>query len=285
MRSVYPDGPSLRHVQEWLAARILGPASGELTDPGTALDAWLSVPSPAGVAERVRVHADGYPARVHESLADTFPAVVRLVGPEGFAALAHRYAAAVPLTSYNLNDAGAALPDFLRANESLVERPFLADLAELEWRVAMAFHADHAPPLDPGALGWSVDDWAGATLRFQPSVAVLSSVWPLLELWSSADPPVDPEPSDRPDDIVVRRVAFVVRCESVPEAESRGLRLLLAGCTLAETSARLEEDGHDPALVFAAFNRWVRDEMIVGAANAIDPVSPQRPQGPSSPQP
>jgi hypothetical protein len=252
-----------------MAARILGSASAERGDCGAALDDWLHVPNPARVAERLDVYAGGYPARIHDALAESYPAVANLVGACAFHALAQRYAAAVRLTSYNLNDAGAPMAGFLRDDALADDMPFLPDLAALEWRVARAFHAAERPPLDPRTLGWGIEEWANAVLRFQPAVAVVSSAWPLLDLWVARDTPrdaIDVALHGRPDHVVVRRVDLVVRCESVSAAEAHALRLLLEGACLAAATERLEADGHDPAAVLAWFSRWAGEGMIAGAA-------------------
>src|SRR5690606_28684354 len=117
---------------------------------------------------------------------------------------------------YNLNDAGAPLADFLRRDPLAIDRPFLVDLAALEWKVARAFHAADGDGLDPRSLGWSLDDWAGAVLQFQPSVALCTSDWPLLELWSGEVHA--PQPLSDTEHLVVRRAGLVVRCEVVSAA-------------------------------------------------------------------
>jgi hypothetical protein len=254
-----------------MAARILGPARGDLADPGVSLDSWLAVPAAAQRGERLGVHIGGYPARVHDSLAETYPAVARLAGPEPFEALARRYAAGAVLTSYNLNDAGAHMPAFLRTDRLTDELPFLPDLAALEWCVARAFHAEQRPPLDPRALGWGMDDWTNAVLHFQPAVAVVSSVWPVLDLWAARDTPrreIEIEPRDRPDHVVVRRDDLTVRCESVSAAEARALSLLLADGRLFEVAARLDVEGFDPGAVLEWFSRWTSAGMIADATRA-----------------
>src|SRR5262245_53362998 len=111
MTSSLSAPPTLRQIQEWMAASIL---PGAPADSSTSLDAWLHVPPPARIADRLAVYRDGYPVRVAESLAETYPAVAHALGDRAFAALVDRYVAAVPQTSYNLNDAGAELPAFLR---------------------------------------------------------------------------------------------------------------------------------------------------------------------------
>jgi hypothetical protein len=252
-----------------MATRLVGLVSGESSDPSAALDAWLCVPPSVRAADRLRIYQDGYPARVHESLAESYPAVARLLGEQEFAALARRFAAAVPLTSYNLDHAGAQMPTFLRGDALIRERPFLADLARLEWRVALAFHVAERPPLDPRTLGWTVDEWASAALQFQPSVAVVSSRRPILAFWAARDvpgSPIDVDLDGRPEHVVVRRAGYVVRCESVSAGELLALRLLLEGRCLAETTACVEASGEDPDAVLAWFSRWTAAGMIAAAS-------------------
>ena len=274
MRNLQSVGPTLRQVQEAMAARLLGPARGELVDVAE-LDEWLHVPNPARTAERLHVYAGGYPARIQESLAESYPAVARIVGDATFDALAQRYAAAVALTAYNLNDAGARMPAFLRHDPLSQCHVFLPDLAELEWRVAQAFHAEEQAALDPRALGWSMDDWAHAVLQFQPSLAVLSSDWPLLAVWAARDLPADPRPITRlhePEHLIVRRAGHIVRCESVAAAEARALALLLDDGHLFRIAEQLEAEGIEPDAVLGWFSRWMSAGMIAGATRP-SPVS------------
>lgn len=237
-------------------------------DAGDALDDWLSVPEPARAGARMCVYSGGYPARVRDALAETYPAVAHFAGEQAFEVLAHRYAASVPLTFYNLNDAGAQMPAFLRRDPMTGDLPFLADLAELEWRVAQAFHAAQRPALDPRALPWTVEDWAQAVLLFQPSVALVSSAWPLLDLWTARDTPrdaIDIELPGRKHDVVVRRAGLIVGCEPVSSGEALVLRLLLDGRSLGESLERLEADGHAPDAAQEWFSRWTTAGMIADA--------------------
>ena len=125
------DAPSLRELQRQVAAQILGADPR----PRAPLDRWLAVPPGAESSDRLAVYVDGYPARLHDALAEQFPAVVRMVGATRFHALVHRFLHAARLPSYNLNDAGAEMSAFLRADAFGEELPFLSDLADLEWLV------------------------------------------------------------------------------------------------------------------------------------------------------
>jgi len=98
------------------------------------------------------VHARGYPARLHEALEDAFPAVAHIVGHSAFHALTERYLTQRPPLYYNINDAGAGLPRFLRTDALVSDLPFLPDLAELEWSLVDAFNAHTGPPIDAAQL-------------------------------------------------------------------------------------------------------------------------------------
>jgi len=261
--------PTLRQIQEWMAASIL---PGAPADSSTSLDAWLHVPPPARIPDRLAVYRNGYPARIAESLAETYPAVAHVLGDRAFAALVDRYVAGVPLTSYNLNDAGAELPAFLRDDPCTAALPFLPDLAVLEWRVATAFHAFDPEPLDPRALSWTLDDWAGAVLEFQPSVSVLTSRWPLLDLWTAREAAAgvcDIAHLERSQHIIVRRHSSTVRCELVSADEANTIRLLLAGRCLADAVESLVAAGADPPNVAEWFSRWTGCGMLATAHRRV----------------
>lgn len=261
--------PTLRELQRWLAARVL-PAeqASVLATDGAAFAEWLRLPDGVEREERIAVYVNGYPARIHESLAETFPAVAHVVGARAFDALVHRYVAAVPLLSYNLNDAGAELSGFLRGDELATGLPFLPDLAELEWRVAAAFHACDEGPLDPASLmGWSLDQWESARLRFQPSVALVRSEWPILDVWNHRETPVeeiDIDLRERPQQALVFRSGFSVQCQELTADAAEILAALLDGQPLGEVGASAGEDTD----VSALFATWMQSGLIAGAGDS-----------------
>jgi hypothetical protein len=258
--------PTLRELQRWLAARVL-PAeqASALATDGAALAEWLRLPDGVGHEERIAVYVNGYPARIHESLAETFPAVAHVVGARSFDALAHRYVAAVPLLSYNLNDAGADLSGFLRKDQLATGLPFLPDLAELEWRVSAAFHAADEQPLDPASLeDWSLEQWERARLRFQPAVTLVRSEWPILDVWNHRETPVeeiDVDLRERPQRVLVCRSGFSVQCQELTPAAAGILAALLDGQPLGEVGAAAGE-GTDVSALFAG---WMQSGLIAGA--------------------
>lgn len=260
--------PALRELQQWLAASILAPGRPEqFADGAGVLGAWLAVPAGVALPDRLAVYVNGYPARIQEALNEVFPALAHVVGPGSFAAMTARYVATVSLHSYNLNDAGENLADFLRRDELGERLPFIPDLADLEWQVARAFHAREKPPIEPTAFAtWHLEDWDRAVLHFQPSVALVRSAWPIREIWQAREMPreeIDIDLEGRPDDVFVRRNGFQVECTSIPPAQGHVLEALLGGRSLGDVSNELIELGQDPADVSTWFAAWMQAALII----------------------
>jgi hypothetical protein len=265
--------PALLELQQWLAASILAPERSEDAASGARdLRRWLAAPADGMLGERLAVYVNGYPARVLEALREVFPALAHIAGSREFAALAERYIAAVELRSYNLNDAGEALADFLRRDELGEKLPLAPDLATLEWRLARAFHASAEPPLEPSVFaGWDLADWDRAVLHFQPSVAVVRSMWPIREVWEARETPrdeIDIDLQDRPDDVFVRRNGLEVECTSIHPVQAEILQALLDGQRLGEVSNRLTELGQEAAEVSTWFAAWMQAGLVVGVGGA-----------------
>src|SRR5262245_55267840 len=97
--------PTLAEIQSWLSARILDPVPSSSAD----LADWITPVPRERAEERLAVYVDGYPARLHEALQESFPALANVLGPAAMTGLIRRFVAAVHLQSYNLSDAGAEL--------------------------------------------------------------------------------------------------------------------------------------------------------------------------------
>jgi hypothetical protein len=126
------------------------------------------------------------------ALETTYPVVCRLVDRRFFGWAADRYIRAHPPAGPCLFEYGAEFPAFLAAFEPCAHLPWLADLARLEWAMSVARHAADAPPLEPDA--WRALDptaLARLTLRFDPSVTLLESAWPVDAIWRANQPEAD----------------------------------------------------------------------------------------------
>ncbi len=234
----------------------------DLDDPAGPCS-WIQPADRRSAVARLAVYTGGYPARVREALEESFPATARVVGAHPFTELAERYSHRVPLRSFNLNDAGRHLSLFLQSDPLAVEFPFLPDLAELEWRMARAFHAAQAEPIDPAAVArWTPDQWEQVVIRFQPWLAVVASQWPIRRIWFATQR-TDAKPirfAARRSYVLVRRAGFAVQCDTLSAGEAHAVIGLQTRRPLGEV---LEELG--PRARPEQVSRWFARWMSIGA--------------------
>lgn len=256
--------PSLRELQRWMVSRILPPERAA----GATAQVGLHPQGGDPGAERLSVYSGGYRARIEEALKEVYPAVRHVAGANTFHALAHDYASRYASRSYNLSRAGRALPEFLQTHELGKELVFLSDLARLEWEVAESFHAFDVSPIDPSRLSaLPPEDWARARLIFQPSVRLVRSSWPVLEIWEARNQPISEVRIDlagRPQQVMISRSAFQVRCEFLEEKQFQLLQGLLAGKRLEEVCGELLDSagGEEPPIA-DWFSLWAAAGLVV----------------------
>lgn len=264
MSGIHPAAPSLPELQRAFAAQIL---AGD-PQPSAALGRWLAVPPGHAAAERLAVHVDGYPARLHDALHEAFPAVAHLVGAGAFHALVQRYRRAAALRSYNLNDAGSELVAHLRGDPLAAELPFLADLAALEWAMARAFHAVETAPLATADLAsLAPEAIVAGGVRFQPSLALVESPWPIHALWSARETPhaaIDVALSAG-ESVAVWRRDLDVECRVLDAEAAAVLRALLAGASIAVAA----EQAPDPAEAIAWLGEWIGAGLVASCRAAL----------------
>ena len=108
-----------------------------------------------------------------------------------------------------------------------------------------------------------------------PGTRVLSSQWPVCDLWGTQfqeRDAIDVKLVDRPERAWVYRHGFDVRVESVSETETVAIRALMAGERLGPVLEQLEALGAGHEAVFEFFSRWVERGQI--ARCAIAPAAP-----------
>jgi hypothetical protein len=255
--------PSLRDVQR-LFWRSIASAPGALTASPALLG--LSAPSARlDPAARLQVYADAYFWRLRDVLAENFPRVSGILGPERFADLAREYLARHPSEHPSLRFLGRELAALIARQADLP--PALADLARLEWARVEVFDAPDCEPLTAEALrSVRPDDWPRLHFAPIPALAVLRTTWPAHELWDGADPATL---TPRPGHVRVWR-ARDDRVFHAPmdAAEGEALERLIAGAPF-EAVCRVF-DGLPPVAaahqVTALLARWLDDGVIARAA-------------------
>jgi hypothetical protein len=234
-------------------------------------------------AQRIRIYADMYRARLVDVLREDYPRVAATAGDADFAALACRYLTRHPSTHPSVRHVGRRFADWIAAEATVA--PHLADLARLEWARVEVFDAADAEPLRLADLeSLPPHEWPALRLRLIPACLVMESAWPVHETWASADPEADadsaaddgagadgtaeralPAWTREPTVVRVWREGFSVSHAAMGPDEQRAFRVLARGEPFAEICAAIE-DGLDADTaarqVGAILLRWLEDGLI-----------------------
>ena len=213
-----------------------------LRDPERAPPAGCIGPDGARDPKRFAVYRNNVFAGLIDALAESYPAVRRLLGVECFEETARRYAAQHLPRSPVLLEYGEQFPQFLEQLAPLAALPYLADVARIERAWLEAYHAPEAPALDPGALaGIPAHRAADLCFTLHPSVRLVRSRGAAVTIWrlNVAPPPWASLPPDPiAESALLARPAAEVEVVCLTPGAAEFLAALAGGLTLGEASER-----------------------------------------------
>lgn len=256
--------PSLAETQHWVRSRILPDHARLSSEIKVGLNPQGSVPG----EQRLSVYAEGYEIRFRDGVAEVYETVQWILGEHQFAELVKDYSEKYPSKDYNLSFVGRHLPAFISAAPLSKELPFLADLARLEWSICEAFHAFDKTPLSAEELSKvSPEILTQSKLIFQPSISVLSSDWPIFDIWNSRKKPKEEISVDlrqRPQSVMVYRRGVKVECRILEGWQSVLLESLIQGESLETACENIADDFNgDTETITAWFAGLIQDKQIV----------------------
>lgn len=210
-------------------------------------------PVPAGTsswnmrrpAKRFGVYRGNVSGALREALAVRYPVVQRLVGDEFFQFMAWEYAQRGFPSSPVLIHFGADFPDFISRFPAADTVPYLADVAALESAHWEAYHArDCAPVASEAFAALDTSGLDRVTLEFLPSVRIVPSRFPIVDIWRMNLEGNEPQPVnlDERQDALVVRPEFQIEVRKLPHGAARFLTLIQAGKTLAEAITLVQEE-------------------------------------------
>lgn len=193
--------PALLELQRRMAALLCA------QDP-SALEALPALEAPQWTAQaalRLGIYRNTRSSTLINALRLSFPAVQRLVGAGFFDAAARQFIGAHPPIGAYLNDYGADFAGFLGGYAPAAGLRYLRDVAQLEWAVNGALHAEDAAGLDLARLA-AVGEAAWPFVRFvaHPGLGLLRLQYPADLIWravlaqdDAALARIDPTPEER----------------------------------------------------------------------------------------
>jgi hypothetical protein len=209
---------------------------------------FLTARAPEEVTRRLSVYRNNVATGLSKALATRFPVIQRLVGDEFFAAMARLFAETHRPQGPVLFTWGDTFPAFLETFPPLVNWPWMADVARIEYARGVAFHAADARPIDPAHLASA--DPAALRLTFHPSVMLLRLSHPAVSIWArhqSGNGQLaagsGPETA-----LILRDPTFAVHVRALDAGDAALIAALMDGATLASAAlvAQTAAPGHDP---------------------------------------
>ncbi len=266
-------GTSLDGLERWFAARVLPSRRGASPSPSAASPKDVLLPSATLEAdERLAIYRDMVLWRLHDSLAEDFPALRHLMGEEGFGELIRDYLDRYPSRSFTLDEAGQDLPRFVAEASALPERRLLHDVARLEWATHRCFHAEGSTVLAAETIGQiPLEQRPEVSLRLAPTPQLLSfdSRANEIRVAVASDEPLpslDPEPTW----CALWRKDYVVWRQALSEPMVAVLSCFARGGTIAEAVTAAEDEWRGPPdeLEHALFD-WFADWLAEGFFSAL----------------
>jgi hypothetical protein len=174
---------------------------------------------------------------------------------------------------------GAALPAFVAAHAVAERRPWLAELAALEWARVDVFDRADSDVLPRETLGAVAPEaFAALALHPVPACALVPASFAVEDLWRAVEarteasdgpsdaPPAPPAPAARGHAILVWRRGVTVLHRGLEAAEALALERLLAGTTFGALCEDLAEAlGSEQAaaeLAARCLGQWLADELL-----------------------
>jgi uncharacterized protein (UPF0276 family) len=279
-----------------ISVPISGPISGPICAPpagsadlaelqqafGAALADPAQLPKLAprlkGDAARLGIYRGNLASAWRRALASSYPVLRKLMGEASFDGMTRAYGRAHPAQDPDLNRFGACLPHFLELEGAAQAdgRPWLPELARLEWLAHESWYAPDAPdgpdgPEDGERSPRSVlgtlnpEQFEASRASLHPSLRLHASDWSVAALWlaqqaGAAD--VD-APARRPSQALILRARWQVSARETGAAEHAALARLAAGASFgAAFDAAFDVDEDAP--IAAWLDGWLNEGLLVG---------------------
>jgi len=279
---------ALRDLQQWMKWVITDPRGVDealrspnptanakyperYTEPEISACGVLLAAGNSKVEDRLGIYAEGYFARILESLEADFERVRIILGEFRFQKLVVDYLKAFPSRTINIGEVGKYLAGFITDYEELKEIKFLSELAALEWKMIEVFYSNDSKLFDPAILNQIPDEaWETLRLDFDSSVVVFDSIWPIDLFWEIAeDGNYEFSQSSTPRSFILWRKDGIVHFRKSNAIEKLLISRFreqdtLSNCLDAISNSESESSSSEDkgALVMEFFSNWVAEKML-----------------------
>ena len=153
-----------------------------------AIDAEIAGDSEQFRNTRLGIYRDAYRLRLNEVLRTDFEVLHKYLGDELFEAVADAYLLAHPSSFRNVRWFGGGLAEFLRTAPRYAGHPELAELAQFEWTLGLAFDSpDDQPVRFEDVAAVASESWANLRFSPHPALHVIDLRTNAVAIWKKID--------------------------------------------------------------------------------------------------
>ena len=203
-----------------------------LLDPAAPVPDGLLDGKDKQTVKRYGVYRNNVTVSLIDALKTGFPLVVKLLGEQNFEGIVALYVRSTPPSSPLMMFYGAEFPEFLAGFQPVAHIGYLPDAAQLDLELRRSYHARDTDPFDPSPLAdLSPEALMDATFVLAPATRIISSVWPLYDIWHYNQSSDAPKPRGHAQDVLITRPEFDPIPQPLPDGGALWLSALAAGST------------------------------------------------------
>lgn len=217
---------------------------------------------------RLQVYRNAYQARLIDALASNFPYLQVCLGDEAFHQMSLDYIASHPSIHRSIRWYGDALADFL-IHYYDEEFHFIAELAQFEWNMTIAFDAEDVPVFELTQMAAiSSESWGDMVLKAHPSLSRMNFLWNVVTLWEALANDQEPQvmsKSQVASPWVLWRHAYLNRFYLLPDDEAWAMDTMLDGRPFGELCEGLCQWHNEEAVGLRAaslLKSWIQSGLI-----------------------
>ena len=222
---------------------------------------------------RLAIYYDAYRLRLLEALDSNYPVLHAWMGDDEFEQLGLAYLEAHPSTHFSIRYFGHRLSEYLASAETYRDKPYLAEMAALEWAMSEAFDAQDSPVVGLDAMASIPPEaWPEMRMALHASVRRLDLRWNVPAIWKTIkeeQAPGEVAAGEWPEPWLVWRQDLKIFFRSLSVDEAWAIDAARAYEPFASICEGLFEwiDAQNVALHAAGLlKRWMIDGMIVNIA-------------------
>ncbi|MGB7739809.1 MAG: DNA-binding domain-containing protein [Steroidobacteraceae bacterium] len=241
---------------------------------GPAIVAGVRQSSGLDAPGRLAIYASAYTLRLTAALRESYPALLHVMGPSEFDAMARTYVEAQPSHHASIRWFGGQLADHLQTRGS----DALADIARWEWALGTVFDGPDTEPVGLDAVNaFTVGGWPVLRIVFCRNLQRIAVCADAVQAWRTATSGTSDSPTDTRSvklEWLVWRRDLATTFRSLLPDESWAFDAARHGATFGELceglATRVGEESA-PARAASLLKQWLTDGCVAALTCAPPP--------------